>query len=58
MDCPPVREDNPRAIASGLSYVQADSSWYNTTYISVDLAQQGLFRAKVGKGSIIINYNM
>ena len=22
--CPPVREDNPRALASGLSYVQAD----------------------------------
>ena len=24
MDCPPVREDNPRALASGLSYVQVD----------------------------------
>ena len=22
MDCPPVRGDNPRALASGLSYVQ------------------------------------
>ena len=24
MACPPVREDNPRALASGLSYVQVD----------------------------------
>ena len=24
MACPPVRGDNPRALASGLSYVQAD----------------------------------
>ena len=23
-DCPPVRWDNPRALASGLSYVQVD----------------------------------
>ena len=29
MCCPPVREDNPRALASGLSYVQADNPWYN-----------------------------
>ena len=27
--CPPVRGDNPRALASGLSYVQADNPWYN-----------------------------
>ena len=25
MGCPTVREDNPRALASGLSYVQADN---------------------------------
>ena len=25
----PVREDNPRALACGLSYVQADNPWYN-----------------------------
>ena len=24
MDCPPVRGDNPRALASGLSYAQVD----------------------------------
>ena len=25
MGCPPVREDNPRALASGLSFVQVDN---------------------------------
>ena len=25
MDCPPVRGDYPRALASGLSYVQVDN---------------------------------
>ena len=29
MGCPPVRGDNPQALASGLSYVQADNPWYN-----------------------------
>ena len=29
MVCPPVRRDNPRALARGLSPVQADRSWYN-----------------------------
>ena len=29
MGCPPVREDNPRASASGLSFVQANNPWYN-----------------------------
>ena len=55
MGCPPVRGDNPRALASGLSYVQVDNPWYNffyITYISVDLAHQVIFRAKVGKGGI------
>ena len=28
MGCPPVRGDNPRALASGLSYVQVDNPWY------------------------------
>ena len=27
--CPPVRGDNPRALASGLSYVQVVKKWYN-----------------------------
>ena len=29
MICPPVREDNQRALASGLSSVQVDRPWYN-----------------------------
>ena len=29
MVCPPVQGDNPRAVASGLSLVQADKPWYN-----------------------------
>ena len=55
MGCPPVRGDNPRALASGLSDVQMDNPWYNyyTTYISVYLAHHEEFRAKVGKGGII-----
>ena len=54
MGCPPVRGDNPRAVASGLSYVQVDKHGItiSNTYISVDLAQHKIFRAKVGKGGI------
>ena len=54
MDCPPVRGDNPRALASGLSYVQVDKHGITiyTTYISVDLAHHEIFRAKSGKGGI------
>ena len=51
MACPPVRGDNPRVLASGLSYVQVDKLY--TTYISVDLAHHEIFRAKVGKGGTI-----
>ena len=55
MGCPPVRGDNPRALASGLSYVQVDKhlGTFYTTYISVDLAHQKTFRTIVGKGGII-----
>ena len=55
MGCPPVRGDNPRALASGLSYVQVDTHGITilcTTYISVDLAHHEIFRAKVSKGGI------
>ena len=42
MVCPPVRGDNPQALASELSYVQVDKHGITiftyTTYISVDLA--------------------
>ena len=56
MGCSPVCGDNPRALASWLSHVQVDKHGITiyTTYISVDLAHQEIFRAKVGKGVIII----
>ena len=55
MGCPPVHGDNPRALASGLSYVQVDKRGITIfiTYISVDLAHYEIFYAKVGKGGII-----
>ena len=54
MVCPPVRGDNPRALASGLSYVQVGKHGITiyTTYISVDLAHHEIFHVKVGKGGI------
>ena len=54
MGCPPVRGDNPRALASGLSNVQVYKHGITifTTYISVELAHQGIFLAKVDKGGI------
>ena len=51
MGCPPVRGDNPQALASGLSYVQVDKLFY-VTNISVDLAHHEIFHAKDGKGGI------
>ena len=45
--CPPVREDKPRALASGLSYVQSDNPWYN--YYIPPTSVYTL----VGKGGII-----
>ena len=32
MGCPPVRADNPRALASGLSYVQVDQHGITILY--------------------------
>ena len=32
MGCPPVRVDNPRALASGLSYVQVDKHGMTILY--------------------------
>ena len=54
MGCPPVCGNNPRALASGLSYVQVDKHGilFYTTYINVDLAHQVIFHAKLGKGGI------
>ena len=53
---PPVRGDNLRALASGLSSVQVDKHViiFYTTYISVDLANREIFIAKVGEGGIIM----
>ena len=47
MACPPVRGDNLRALASGLSYVQVDRHGITiyTTYISVDLAHHEIVLA-------------
>ena len=47
MACPPVHGDNPRALASGLSYVQVGKhviTFYSTN-ISVDLAHHEIFRS-------------
>ena len=51
MGCPLVRGDNPRALASGLSYVQVDKHGITiySTYISVDLAHREIYFAKSGK---------
>ena len=48
MGCPPVRGDNPRALASGLSYVQVDK--HGITIL--DLAHHEAFHVKVGKDGI------
>ena len=51
MSCPPVRGDNPRALASGLSYVQVDKHGI-AIFFSVELTHHEIFCAKVGKGGI------
>ena len=60
MGCRPVRGDNPRALASGLSYVQMDKHGITiyTTYISVNLTHREIFCAKIGEGGIISFKNM
>ena len=52
MGCPPIRGDNPRALASGLSYVQVDKHGITIfiIYISVGIAHHEIFLAKFGKG--------
>ena len=54
MCCPPVHGDNPRALVSGLSYVQVDKHGITILYhlISVELEHHEIFCAKVGKGGI------
>ena len=52
--CLSVCGDNPRASASGVSYVQVDKPGITILYhlISVDLAHHEIFCVKVGKGGI------
>ena len=53
MGCPPVCGDNPRALASGLSYVQVDKHGITSLYhLHQYLAHHMIFCAKVGKGGI------
>ena len=56
MGCPPVRGDNPRALAlaRGLPYVQVDKHGITILYhlISVKLAHYDIFHARVGKNGI------
>ena len=56
MGCPPVRGDNPRALASGLSYVQVDKLFYTILYHlhQCSPAHHEIYRAKVGKGGIMV----
>ena len=54
MGCPPVRGDNPRALASGLSYVQVDKHGLTILYhlhLCRTCTSRDIF-AKVGKGGI------
>ena len=55
MGCPPERGDNPRALASGLSYVQVDKHGITILYHLHQCTPciHEIFRAKVGKGGII-----
>ena len=51
MDSPHVRNYNPRALASGLSYVQVDKHGVTILYhlVSVDLSHHEICRVQVGK---------
>ena len=53
----PVRGDNPRALASGLSYVHVDKHGVTILYYlhQCNLAHHEIFRAKVGNGGIDID---
>ena len=52
MGRPPVRGDNPRALASGLSYVQVNKHGITSLY-HLHLVHHDIFCAKVGKGGIM-----
>ena len=56
MGCLPVRGDNPRALASVLSFVHVDKHGITILYhlhqCKLDLANNEIFHDKVGKGGI------
>ena len=52
MGLSPVRGDNPRALASGLSYVQVDKHGITILYHLYQCRHHEIFRAEVGKGGI------
>ena len=56
MGCPPVRGENPRALASGLSYVHMDydglAILYQLYHTSVDLTHHEIFRARGWGGNL------
>ena len=56
MGCPPVRRDNPRASASGLSYVQVYKHGITILYHLHQCrpCHHDTFCAKVDKGGIIV----
>ena len=62
--CPPVRGDNPRASASGLSPVQVDKPWYiyfkSSSSVWTLLSMKNIvFKLAIsGKDGIIINFIM
>ena len=61
MGCPPVRGDNPRALASGLSYVQVDKHGITILYHLHQCrpcTSRDISRAMVGKGGINFAFPM
>ena len=64
MGCPPVRGDNPRALASGLSYVQVDKHGITILYHlhqcrpSTSRDQSVMFEIKSGRRSLIVSSSL
>ena len=58
MTCPPVRGDNPQALASELSYEKVDKHaiTFYTTFISAGLAHHEKLRASVGKSGLNVQH--
>ena len=60
MGCPPIRGDNPRALASGLSYGQVDKHGITILYHLHQCRPEHheTFRAKVGNGGINLDLSV